>query len=980
MNKRTTAADTGTMVERPGRYVVALLLVLGLLAVGCSPDPEDAEPPSTTATPDTTSTDSDATPTTTDAPTEGPSLVFDAPEPDPTPLDIADDIRVGVLDNGLTYYLRSNDSPGGALSLRLAVNAGAVNEEPLGTGVAHFLEHMVFNGTEKFPGNSLDAALRRIGAEIGPDFNAYTNETDTVYQLSVEDQGDNVDVAFDVLFEWASAVTIDPTEVANEAPVVREELRARDESGDGLVDVVFETTYHLGTPYEGVNVSGTASSVNALTAEDIRAYYDTWYRPDNMAIVAVGDRSLDDLEEEIRERFSSLEPRGEFTAPPETSDFTLRTEPFVDVVIEPSFGDSFISVDIPIRVWDRNTRGGNELEITEIMLGIMINNRLTEGVDSGRLNLRRAGGGRFNWNEDLAYMGFNVDADDLELGTEEFMTELQGSMQNPFTQDELDRAADVVRSSQEQRRAQFGTSQDGALANELVAHFLHGGDIQDIDESVDMVLDIVDQLDLDEVNNHYGWIMTSAAPIVIVVGPDAERVGDAEVHRAGVERAAQAVVAAFDDSVEEIAELLAAPEPVEESSRRSLERNNGFEVTFDNGTRVLFSPSTISENQVAFVTESPGGRAMLDADDGVIAGAAVSAVASSGAGPWDSIQVRRYLADLEVYLSPYLADFSEGFSGGAATSDLEELFALFHLSVTGPRIDDVPFAQQLEFARDAVDRASLDSGTASDIAVADARTGGGSLAAVPTEAQLDALTADDALRIWNDRFGALDEHVIVIVGDADPDEVLDLARTWVGSLPSAASAEDPRQPPLPGVVSERLAVGSGTSSGSYRLLSVGEADETVRNRVLGELATTILNDRLFTVVREELGATYGGSARIEFSDPGDEVEMLIAIDGDPDRIDEIAETVLTELDDLRSGSLTSEDFDEAVAVVSAEYNFISNGFIIESMFDEAYQPADRIIDRTSQRRALESLTRNDVTTFLDAAVSDTDLIDVRNVP
>lgn len=909
-----------------------------------------------------------------------PELRFDQPTPDPTPLPIDEDVRVGVLDNGLTYYVRSNDSPGGSVSLRLAVNAGGVNEDPLGTGAAHFLEHMMFNGTERFPGNTLDAALRRIGAEIGPDFNAYTNDTETVYQLSVEDRSQNVDIAFDVLLEWASAVTIDPTEVVNEAPVVREEVRIRDESGEGLINVAFEQAYHLGTPYEGVNVSGTATTVAALTVDDLRAYYDTWYRPDNMAIVAVGDRSLDDLEEEIVERFSSLRARGGTEESPVDEDFALRDEPIVDVLIEPSYGDSFISVDIPLRSWDLNTRGGNELQLTEVLLGVMIDNRLREGVDSGRLNLRRAGGGWFSWNRDLAYLGFNVDADDLEAGTEEFMTELQGSIQNPFSDRELERAIEIIRSFQEQLLAQSDTRQDGELADQLVNHFLWGADIQSIEDSVEMILDMLDGLDLDMVNNHYGWMLTSSAPIVIVVGPDADRVGDPEVHLAGVERAAQAVVDAFDDDVEEIEVLVEAPDPVDESSRTGLDRNDGFELVFDNGTRLLFSPSTISDEQVVLVTESPGGRSMLSADDGAVAGAAVSAVWSSGVGPWDPIQVRRHLADLEISLSPYVGDFAEGFSGGAATRDLDVLFQLLHLSLLEPRIDDVPFAQQIEFAHDAVDRARLDSGTAADIAVADARTGGGSLAAIPTAPQLDALTSADVLRIWDDRFGSLDQHVIVVVGDADPDDVIDLARTWIGSLPRTAPTDDPAQPPLPGRINERLSVGSGTSGGSYRLLTVGEADETIRNRVLAELTTTILNDRLFTVVREELGATYGGSARIEFSDPGDEVEVLVSVDGDPDRIDEIADTVTNEFTELRSGALTSEDFDEAVAVLSSEYGFISNGTIVESLFDEAYEPADRVLDRTRQVETLSDLTPADVTEFLVAAVSESNRIDVRNVP
>jgi zinc protease len=440
------------------------------------------------------------------------------------------------------------------------------------------------------------------------------------------------------------------------------------------------------------------------------------------------------------------------------------------------------------------------------------------------------------------------------------------------------------------------------------------------------------------------------------------------------------VVEQFDDEVEEIDVLVESPTPVEEVERNDLDKNNGFELVFDNGARVLFSESDISEEQVVLVSESPGGRSMLSDDDGPIASAAIAAVASSGLGPWDPIQVRRYLADLEVSLSPYLADFSEGFSGASSTRDLEDLFELLHLSLTSPRVDDVPFSQQLELARDAVERAALDSGTAANIAVSDARTGGGALAALPTPAQLDALTPNGAQRIWDARFGSLDEHVIVVVGDVDPDTVIDLSRRWIGTLPDATSEDDPAQPPLPGVVNERLAVGSGTSGGSFRLLSIGEADESISNRVLAEVATSILNDRLFTVVREQLGATYGGSAQIEFSEPGNEIEVLISVDGDPDRIDEIADTVALEFDELRSGSLTQADFNEAVSILRSEYGFISNGFIIESLFDEAYQPATRVLDRTAQLEALNQLASDDVTNFLVSAVSDSNRIDIRNTP
>ena len=172
--------------------------------------------------------------------------------------------------------------------------------------------------------------------------------------------------------------------------MVREELRLREESGDGLVNQAFDLAYFADTPFEGTNIIGTPETVNAITSSDLRAFYDDWYRPDNMAVVAVGDRSLDELEDLIVDRFDDSEARGTSPEAPDISLDQLRQVPWVDVVVEPSFADSFISVDIPIPTWDTTTVGGAELQLTDIISGIMINNRLVEAVNSGRLDLRRA--------------------------------------------------------------------------------------------------------------------------------------------------------------------------------------------------------------------------------------------------------------------------------------------------------------------------------------------------------------------------------------------------------------------------------------------------------------------------------------------------------------------------------------------------------------------------------------------------------------
>ncbi len=953
--------------QRRTRIALAMLMAMAMLAAACSSEPQTPATDTTTAPdPTTTTTTSQPDPATVETTTEAPEPepVWPEPDPDPTPIPLRDDARFGTLANGMDYLALSNDSPGSSVSMRLVVRAGGVHEDPVGTGVAHFLEHMMFNGTEKYPGNTLDAALRRIGAEIGPDFNAWTSDNATVYQIDVEDRADNVATALDVLAQWASAATIEPDAVVDESGVVREELRVRDESGDGRIGVLFEEAYYAGTPYEGVNVTGTADSVLTITADDLRTYYDTWYHPEHLAVVIVGDRPVEELEAAVVDVFAEIEGRAAPGSQPTTGPVAFPSEPLVSTIIEPGSANSYVSVDIPTRAWDQSTLGGQRARWLEILASLILDQRLGEGVDAGRLDLRRARASWFFVNRDLPYYGFNLDADDLEAGTEVFMTEVRASVENPFTADELEFFVDAIIEQSSQQLSQAETVQDRQLADQAVFHLLDGAPFQTIEDEVAVTEEILRSISVEDVNLHHGWTMANSQPLIIAVGPDESIVGTVAGHTAAVERAAAAEIGDAPDAVEEIDVLVEAPTPVEAERRLALARNDGFELVFGNDMRVMFRPSDIAAGQVYLYSESPGGRVQLEASDGALASLSTRIVANSGLGPWDPVQMRRYLADVDAVVSPYIADTTEGFSGRASIEDVETMFELLHLGITQPRVDDVPFAQQVEFARDTTAAVPLDASFAADVEVADRRTGGGSLAAVPTDRQIDSLSPADAERIHVDRFSRLDDHVIVIVGDIDPDQVIDLAETWIGTLPVAVSEDPVVELPADDAVSTTVTAGSGSSTGAWRWTAVADGTETVPERVLAAVVSTVLDDRLFTVIREELGATYGGRASIVFEEPGDTMTLSIAIDGDPDRLDEIAERVAAELASLASNGPTSEDFGEAVSIIRTEYNFIDNGFFIESLIDEAVRPDDQVIERGAQVRALDNLSAGDVAAFI----------------
>jgi len=352
---------------KPGswRNLLPALLVAALLAAACAPDSPDATPPTDAADeseevheeapetpaeadeapeadepePDEPEASDDEDPAETVAEPEpigdpvdlGAFNDYEPGDPDATPLPVDSDVLIGELGNGLTYYLRSNDSPGEAVVMHLVVNAGAVLDPDGEEGTAHFLEHMLFNGTELFSKNELDQVLRDIGTDFGPDLNAYTSPDETVYILDFQlDDPEALDLAFTVLSEWASAATILPEDVEEERGIILDEYRLRDESASGRISNFLQVIYHQGTVYEGMLIGGSEESNSTVTAENLRDFYDTWYRPDNMAVVVVGDLPVTQMEELVVEYFADFAPRTP-SAPdqPDRSAFTAQfvTEP-----------------------------------------------------------------------------------------------------------------------------------------------------------------------------------------------------------------------------------------------------------------------------------------------------------------------------------------------------------------------------------------------------------------------------------------------------------------------------------------------------------------------------------------------------------------------------------------------------------------------------------------------------------------------------
>ena len=901
---------------------------------------------------------------------------------EPTPLPADPKLRIGTLDNGLTYYLRYNDSPGDNLDLRLLVNVGAVNETDDVAGIAHFIEHMLFNGTEDYPGNSLGAALRDIGTELGPDLNAYVSHDETAYTLSVNtDPPSNVPVVFHGLSQMAHSATFDPEAVDSERGVVLDEMRLSVETSSGHISREFNRIYTEGTPYEGRDPIGTRASLEAMTADDLRTFYETWYVPSNMAVVAVGDIAVHDLEDLVEKYFGSI-PAGE--APPfEPVVVTPDPEPSTHVVTDEEQAYSFISLDMLIPSHDSGTVNGERLITMETLIEVMIYNRLTDAYHRGELSqVDLPDFLSFTYNRALRYYGTNWQGDDLDSAFTDYLSVLLTAQEHGFTDTDLARAAEQFAAFLEFQIDSAATTQDREYAQLYQNHFLEGADISTAEDSVARVFAIIEDLTAADLTEHYRWLMDRSGPVVIAVGPNPESVPTTADLDAAIGAAA-----ASPPPVEEVAvdELLAAPSPVDPVSDAPLEllgKYVGHEWTFANGVRVMFARSDISEGLVHMQARSLGGWSLLEPGARALSPRAVEAVMGSGLGDLTASQLNRLLEERIVAVSPFIGETVEGFSGGAASDDVETLFQWLHLLVTAPQVDEQAFLQAVNLAENRTSLADVDPRWQAWVAYTEARFDPDWHRPVATRDQIESLTPEALLSMYERRLGDVDDLVVAIVGDIDVSEIERFARHYLGTLPAGESdTYADRRPAMPeNVVRREVTVDEGESA-ILELYYEAAGPVTPLGSVVADVLEAGLSERVFLAIREGLGASYTAGASVSSTSapqPGYASEVFATLD--PARFDEVRSAVLAIVDDVAANGLEADEFTQAVAVVASDYSHITNADLLGALTARVHADDDDLLTPTRRQEELGRVSPADVQSLAAALYGEGGRIEIARRP
>ncbi len=832
---------------------------------------------------------------------------------DPIPSDPA--VRIGQLDNGLTYYIRHNTEPSNRAALWLALNAGSLQETEEQLGLAHLVEHMLFNGTRHFEKQELIDYLELIGMEPGPDVNAFTGFDETVYMLQVPtDDSELIGTAFDILEDWAGYATLDPAEIDKERGVVIEEWRLRDENAWGRVMNRQWETWLEGSRYAERLPIGDMEIIRNAAPETLKDFYETWYRPDLMAIIAVGDFDVDAIENQIYEHFTSL-PVPADPQHRESYPIPLNGTARNLVITDPEFPFAGIEVSFLREKSTVETVRDYRTDLVGELFRIMLNNRLDElsrQADAPFL-FGVAYEGDFVGPAELSVLFAQVQDDGVAQGLDALITEVQRARQHGFTATELARAKiDLVRQA-EQAYDERNNVESNNLAFGYMDHFFSASYLPSVELQLQLAQELAPTISLDEVNARIDSFVGETDRLVTVTAP--EKAGltvpdEAELAAIITEAEGRAAEPYADEDA--ATELFAAiPEPVAIASASTIDDLATTELLLDNGVRVLLKPTDFKDDEVVFGAISPGGSSLMAAEDVDEAMMISRVVGESGVGEANYSALQKLLTGKNVNVFPWIGGINEGLWGDASAKDMATLFQLIHLYFTQPRADADAFSTWHNQERAWLANRDLEPESALDEAEQEIFCGDEPRCQQLTLDSLETVELDRGFALYQERFADADDFTFIFVGSFDLAEGTELAQRYLGTLPTLSSSEawrDVSIPPPTGIHTRTLYKGQAERS-VVRMMwaqlveTAGPVEQTAMDAL-----TTILDIRLRDQLREELGGTYGAWVMGHTWDtPQPESQFFIEFSCDPARAEELTAVVWAEIEKLQRDGPSADD-------------------------------------------------------------------------
>jgi zinc protease len=880
-------------------------------------------------------------------------------------------ITVGTLPNGLRYYIRVNKEPLNRAELRLVVNAGSVLEDQDQRGLAHFVEHMAFNGTKNFPKSEVVSFMQSIGMRFGAHVNAHTGFDETVYQLQIPtDNPAVIDRSLLALEDWAHNVTFDPVEVDKERGVILEEWRLGLGAEARLQEKQFPVLLK-GSRYAERMPIGKPEILQSFTIDRLKQFYADWYRPDLMAVIAVGDFDPRAVEAMIKAHFTPIagppspRPRPKYDVPGHPGTlYAIASDPEVTTTI--------LSIYSKIPARDQMSVGSYRQSMVERLFTAMLSARLDEIAKKPDAPFLAAETSRslFVRTAEVTALNAAVTENGIERGMGALFAEADRVARFGFTATELERAKANLLRLLERLALERDASESEPLADEYIRNFVQQEPIPGIAYEYAMHQRFLPEITLAEINALAKEWVPDRNRVIVVTAPQKAGVTlptEAKL-AAAIAAASDAPLTPYVDTVSAKPLLDPLPAPGRITGTATKDALGITEWTLSNGVRVVVKPTMFKPDEILFRAVSPGGTSLSSDADFVAAETADTVISEGGLGAFSESDLEKKLAGKTVFVRPDIGDMFEGVSGGASGRDLETMFQLIYLTFTQPRADAEAFrAVTGQLTASVANRQALPETAFSD--TLDAALTQDHLRARPlSPATIGQMNLQKSLAFYKDRFADASDFTFVFVGSLDPATLKPLVERYLGSLPATNRKETGKdvgiRPPS-GIVDKEVVKGLDPKS-QVSVVFTGPFRNDTMNRLILRAVAETLQGNLHQKLREEMGGTYGVSVSPSTDEaPFESYRLTINFSCDPARTDLLVKTMFEEIERFRRNGPSADQIADGRLALARDFevNSRDNRYLLNQITYK-YQYGEDVADVFGMPRYYDQLNAS---TIRDAA-------------
>ena len=819
---------------------------------------------------------------------------------DTLPFDAA--VKTGTLANGLKYFIRENARPAQRVSMRLVVKAGSMMEADDQLGLAHLIEHMAFNGSTHFRPGEIFSYFESVGARLGPHVNAYTSFDETVYMLDLpSDRPEILEKAILALADYAGGLTLSPEEINKERPVVIEEWRLGLGAGSRIRDKQLPLLFYRSRYAERLPI-GKPEVIRNAPPERLRAFYDTWYRPERMALIVVGDVKSGAIESSISTSFGPLTARAPAAPLPDRS-VPINKDLLVSVVSDPEVTRSSVTIERKRTREGEQTAGDYRRDLVRRLLEHIINERFDDLERRPDAKFLNAGAGGGNLSKEVATfsMGATVPDGRLEDGVGVLVQEANRVKEFGFNGSEVARAKQWMSAFFERAFAERDKTESGSYAEEYVRFFLNDEPSPGIAYEYRLVQQVLPTITDSEVAAMAKSLLSDDGRVLLATSPQKSGIKiptDNELV-AALTAANSGRVTPWSDAAASRGLMDHAPTPGAVASRRSIDDLGTTVVRFANGVEAWLKPTDFKNDQILFTLTASGGSSLAPPSDYIEASLADDYVSLSGVGGLKALDLQKILTGRLASAHPFISLSTQGISGSAAPAQFETALQLLYQEFTAPGDDPDAFPllkRQLDAAVANRGRAPMQVFAEKLMQI---NTGNHYTAQPLTAERIATLDKNKILAFYKQAFSNAADFTLFVVGTFKVDDVLPLLAQYVGSLPSTGRATSHFKDVgfhFPSV-SEQAKVQAGREPRSQTVISFfadPSPDPMEQERV--QEATLVLQTALREILREELGQTYSVSAGLAQSLPqrgGGHIEIRFG--AAPENLEGMTKRVLQEV-------------------------------------------------------------------------------------